>query len=270
MPELPEVEHARRRWLHLLGAGEEILEARALDRIVVPQSAASFAKALIGATIEGADRVGKNVIVRLSGERALWFHLGMTGRVVAWREGEEMPRFTRWWLRTARARVALADPRKLGRAIAGPAAKVRAGSKIDRLGPDALEVHDAGALRALFGRAKLPIKVALMEQDRIAGIGNIQAAEALWIAKIHPERSVQELRDREWVALADAIQSTLRASIASMSDDEEIVYVESGGPNPFRVYDREGETCSRCGKAKIARETSRGRSTYLCPRCQRR
>lgn len=268
MPELPEVEHARRRWLHLLGT-EEILGADALDPIVVPQTRASFVNALLGRTIEGADRRGKNVIVGLAGEHALWFHLGMTGRVVDWRAGEEMPRFTRWWVKTRRGRIALADPRKLGRAIAGPIAEVREQSKIDRLGPDALELADPGALRARFGRATLPIKAALMDQERIAGIGNIHAAEALWLAKIHPDRPTASLSAREWSTLAAAIQRSLRSSIESMLEDQEIVYVESGGPNPFQVYDREGQLCSRCRRAAIVRETSRGRSTYLCPRCQR-
>lgn len=267
MPELPEVELARRQFLSILDR-ETIVAARAVDSIVVPQSHASFASALVSHRVEGAERIGKNVLVRLDGDRALWFHLGMTGRVVRWREGDEVPRFTRWWIETKKGRLALADARKLGRAIAGPTATVRESSKIDRLGPDALTVKDAASLRALFERAKLPIKAALMDQQRIAGLGNIQAAEALWLAKIHPETKVPDLTDRQWKALAEAIQESLRRSIAEMKGEEEIVYVEAGGPNPFLVYDREGETCPRCKRAKIAREVGRGRSTYFCPRCQ--
>lgn len=268
MPELPEVEHARKQVLSILGR-EEILAARAVDSIVVPQSHASFATALIGHRIEGLDRVGKNLLVRLDGDRALWFHLGMTGRVVRWAEDDEVPRFTRWWISTPKGRLALADARKLGRAIAGPAAKVREAAKLDRLGPDALTVTSGEALASLFAKTRLPIKAALMDQARLAGIGNIQAAEALWYAKIHPGTPVPDLTAKQWTALAEAMQESLRRSIDSMKGDEEVVYVEAGGPNPFRVYDREGETCPRCRRAKIVREVARGRSTYFCPSCQR-
>ena len=267
MPELPEVEHARPQFLSILGT-EEVVAARAVDSIVVPQSHASFASALTGHRIEGIGRVGKNLLVRLEGDRALWFHLGMTGRVVRWREEDEVPRFTRWWIATSKGRLALADARKLGRAVAGPTETVRGAAKLDRLGPDALGVKTGEALAALFAKTKLPIKVALMDQARLAGIGNIQAAEALWLAKVHPDTPVPDLTPKQWGALADAMQETLRRSIESMKGDEEVVYVEAGGPNPFQVYDREGERCPRCKRGTIVREVSRGRSTYLCPTCQ--
>ncbi|MDQ3031414.1 MAG: hypothetical protein M3Y87_03285 [Myxococcota bacterium] len=269
MPELPEVEHARRRFLAILGQDATIVDARSLDPIVVPQAADEWRAAIIGHRIEGAERIGKNVLVRLSADHALWFHLGMTGQVLASERGaRELPRFTRWWLETAKARVCLADGRRLGRSIAGPRDDVRRLAKLDALGPDALSIADAASLRARFERAKGPIKAALLDQSRLAGIGNIQAIEALWLAKIHPERPVPRLTPDQWRRLADAIRDTLVRTLETMRDDQDVVYVEAGGPNPFRVYDREGEPCPRCG-ATITREVARARSTYLCPRCQR-
>jgi formamidopyrimidine-DNA glycosylase len=269
MPELPEVEHARRRLLVILGEGTPIVDAAALDPIVVPQTAAAWREAVVGRRIEGAERIGKNVVVRLSGDHALWFHLGMTGHVVPIARGaSELPRFTRWWIETKHGRACLADGRRLGRSVAGARDEVQRLAKLDALGPDALSIPDAAALRARFARAKGPIKAALLDQSRIAGIGNIQAAEALWRAKIHPERPVPRLTTEQWTRLAAAIRASLEHALATMRDDEDVVYVEAGGPNPFQVYDREGEPCPRCG-AKIAREVARGRSTYFCPRCQR-
>ncbi len=276
MPELPEVEHARRTFLATLGEGERVVDARALDPIVVPMSADAWRDAIVGRRIEGAERIGKNVLVALSGGHALWFHLGMTGRLVrddapgeARDPATALPRFTRSWVKTRRATLCLADARRLGRSFAGPREDVVTGSKMDALGPDALAIESPAALRERFARTRAPIKAALMDQARLAGIGNIQAAETLWRAKIHPETPTPALSPAAWQRLFEAMRESIDAALASMPDAEPIVYVEAGGPNPFLVYDREGEPCPRCGAA-IAREVARGRSTYLCPRCQRR
>lgn len=268
MPELPEVEHARQRLLRILGQGEAILDAQASDALVVKEPG-DWHEAIVGRSIEGATRIGKSVLVHLSGDHALFFHLGMTGQVVSCERGSsELPRFTRWWLETARGRACLADARRLGRSIAGPAIEVRRKAKLDELGPDALTIRDGPMLRACLSSARSGIKVALMDQSRIAGIGNIHAAEALWLARIHPERPASSLSAKQWADLATGIHETLSRTLEALRDDEDLVYVSSGGPNPFLVYDREGEPCPRCG-TKIVREVTRGRSTYLCPRCQR-
>ncbi len=269
MPELPEVEHARQRLLRILGEGEVITDAEALDSLVV-KGPDDWRAAIVGRSIERAERIGKSVLVHLSGEHAFFFHLGMTGQVLSLERGaSELPRFTRWWLETARGRACLADARRLGRSIAGSEEDVRRKAKLDALGPDALTIQSGAMLRERFSSAKGPIKAALMDQSRIAGIGNIHAAEVLWIAKIHPERPAPRLRTEQWNELTKALHETLSRTLDSMRDDEDLVYVSSGGPNPFFVYGREGEPCPRCG-TKIKREVARGRSTYFCPRCQRK
>ncbi|UJR83579.1 Fpg/Nei family DNA glycosylase [Sandaracinus amylolyticus] len=276
MPELPEVEHARRQFLAVLGEHETILDARASDPIVVPMSHDAWRHALVGRRIEGASRIGKNLLVTLSGDHAMWFHLGMTGRLVRQGAKDEkidektgLPRFTKWWIKTKRATLCLADARRLGRSLAGSRDEVMRGSKLDELGPDALSIDSADALHARLERAKGPIKAALMDQSRIAGLGNIQAIETLWRAKIHPETPVPALKSDAWKSLYDAMHESLDAGLASMRDTDEVVYVEAGGPNPFLVYDRESEPCPRCG-TKLVREVTRGRSSYLCPKCQKK
>jgi formamidopyrimidine-DNA glycosylase len=267
MPELPEVEYAKAKLLSLVGR-HAITDAFTDDPIVVPQSAASFRAALVGRHVQGADRRGKNVLLRLSEDHALWFHLGMSGQVVPSKHGEPLPRFTRWWIETSRVRVCLCDARRLGRAFAGPREEVLRRAKWDALGPDALSLKSAEAFRDRLSSAKGPIKAALMDQQRIAGLGNIQVGEMLWLAKVHPARPVPSLDRAVFERLLESMHETLSRSIARAEAEAELVYVEAGGPNPFLVYDREGEPCPRCGST-IVREVSQGRATYFCKRCQR-
>ncbi len=278
MPELPEVEHARRTIVRALDA-DPIVSAETADPIVVPQGAEAFTSALVGARVLGSERTGKSVILRLAHpdgrEVGLFFHLGMTGRLVV-REttSDEAPRFARWAIATAKKRITLADGRRLGRALVGSLEEVRRASGFTKLGPDALTVTSGETLAECFrGRggklARLPIKQALMDQSRLAGLGNIHAAEALFLARLHPERAASSLRATEWDALAAGIQQTLARTLDGMKDDEELVYVSDGGPNPFLVYDREGEPCPVCG-AEIQRDSHAGRSTYFCAKCQKK
>jgi formamidopyrimidine-DNA glycosylase len=269
MPELPEVEHARRRVLSSIG-GQTIVEAGATDTIVVTsQSLSAWKEAIVGRKVVAAARTGKNLIVELSGGHAIWVHLGMTGHLSAIAPGDAEPRFTRWWLGTAKTKLFFVDPRRLGRSFAGPADAVARTARLEELGPDAASIETGDALRERLASARGPIKAALMDQTRIAGIGNILASEALWRAKIHPEAPASGLRRDAFERLARGIADAIAHSLASMRDDEDIVYVNLGGVNTFRVYDREGEPCPHCG-AKIVREVARGRSSYLCPRCQRK
>jgi len=275
MPELPEVEHARQQLLAVVG-GQRIEDARALDPLVVPQGPAQWRNALLGRRVRDAERIGKNVLAHLTDGNVLWFHLGMTGRLVrcaAQREAvdsqPDTPRSTRWWIRVPGAHMCLVDRRRLSRAMAGPASEVRAAANLDALGPDALAIANANALQDRFARARGPIKAVLMDQTRIAGLGNIQTAEILWLAQIHPETPVSALTSADWERLFAAMRESLTRSLRALEGTAEIVYVEEGGPNPFLVYDREGQGCPRCG-APIVREVVRGRPSYLCKRCQRR
>jgi formamidopyrimidine-DNA glycosylase len=277
MPELPEVEHARRTIVRALDA-DPIVRAETADPIVVPQGPEAFAT-LVGVRLVGSERTGKSVILRLAGEGArelaLFFHLGMTGRLVVRDASDPEPvRFARWTIVTPRRAITLADARRLGRARVGPYGEVARDAGFLALGPDALTITTGEALAACFrGRGgKLvsgPIKTALMDQARLAGLGNIHAAEALFLARVHPDRPTSSLRPTEWDALARGVHETLARTLASMRDDEELVYVSDGGPNPFFVYGKEGEPCPVCG-APIRRDEHAGRGTYFCAKCQKK
>jgi formamidopyrimidine-DNA glycosylase len=112
------------------------------------------------------------------------------------------------------------------------------------------------------------VKVKIMDQALLPGVGNIQASEALFRAKIDPRRAGASLAPREVRALSAAILASFREAIAR-SEGPEITYVEEpGSENPFRVYAREGELCPRCRKVAIVRAVQAQRSTFLCPACQ--
>ncbi len=155
------------------------------------------------------------------------------------------------------------DPRMFGTLAIDPP---RAWSE---LGPDPLgDRFDAQVLTAAIGHVKKTIKEALLDQARVAGLGNIQAAESLWRAQIHPQRRAASLTPPELTRLARAIAASLRFTLA-LSPADEIAYVEErGAPNPFRVYGKQGRPCPRC-KTTLERIVQAGRSTVYCPHCQK-
>ena len=273
MPELPEVEHARRSLEKLAGA--RIARAVTHDAMVLgSQPKRAFSRELTDRSIQSVERRGKNLLVHLSGGAGLALHLGMTGSLVLAGPGAKKSRFARVTLDLGkRGALHFDDPRKLGRLYAGDLADARKAAKYDRLGPDAATIGSAKALAARFEGARVPIKTGLLDQERIAGLGNIHAGEALFLARIHPMRSAGSLTTREWQRLYAGIHETLDRAIAELDHldvtGEPLVYVSAGGANRFLVYDRKGEPCPRC-HTPIVREVNGGRSTYVCPHCQPR
>jgi formamidopyrimidine-DNA glycosylase len=277
MPELPEVEIAARnlrRWTK--GRAIEAVEAdRGARYVFRPAGPAAFARALGGARFGPIRRIGKNLLVSLERDRAplgLLAHLGMTGKWLL-RDGEEMepPRFSRARFRMDDGSVLhYCDMRLFGRLRVVPGARFEEVPEVRALGPDPLEEGiDAERLHERLAKSRLGVKVRIMDQALLPGVGNIQASEALFRARIDPRRRSSSLSRREARAVADAVLASVRESIAR-EEGPEITYVEEpGSENPFLVYGREGETCPRCRRAKIARVVQAQRSTYFCPRCQR-
>ena len=266
MPELPEVEIARRtleRWL----GGSEVTGAEA-ERTRVFRAGGRAAFGRLRGRLARADRHGKVLLVSLDSGQGFLSHLGMTGKWVRRPAGEPVP--------YSRARLLLADgtvvhyrdPRLFGRIEPHPAVALGTLPVVRALGPDPLLTPLSGRqLREALGESRAPIKVALMDQRRLAGLGNIHAAEALWRARLHPARPTRSLELSDWNRLDTAIRRGLAFAL-SAEDGEEIAYVEEPGTeNPFKVYAREGEPCPRCGTPiRLLRQA--GRRTDLCPRCQ--
>lgn len=197
------------------------------------------------------------------GTRGLLIHLGMTG---AWGLGEE-PRFGRLGMRFDTDWLWFRDMRRFGCVIPCPTPEIPA-RLTQGHGPDGLLTPPDGPGLAKRFQTRKPIKVALLDQERISGIGNIHAVEALFRIGLDPATPARDLSEDQWSALARALPEQLAQAIA-LQDGEDFTYITEGGPNVFSVYGREGEACSRCGD-EISKTAHAGRATFWCPGCQSR
>lgn len=271
MPELPEVEAARRllsRWT--IGRKVAAVDVKDLARITLAPAE------LIGRTITAWTRRGKLLVAPLDdGVSALVGHLGMTGKWVADPPADRPHQ--RVVLHFAKAAhkprtVALVDPRRWGELAVVPLAS----DPMAHLGPDALDsVNDvhfgaAGLRAALEGARPSPtarLKDRLVDQARLAGLGNIAASEIAFRARLSPYAKVAALPAAAWARLVDAIREHLGATIAALDGHSEIDYLSDGGDNTFLVYGREGLPCPRC-QTPIIRTVHAARATFHCPTCQ--
>jgi len=282
MPELPEVETIARQ-LRGLVVDRTISEFESRwVRLTEPEPAEVVGARLRGRRISDVRRRGKFVVFDLDGGEALVVSLRMTGKLL-YGVADVDERYVRGEIRfedgTA---MRFSDTRKFGRMAVIDASTLDGTGEPRRprmplhasLGQEPLaRAFTVAWLRALLRRRpRSAIKVLLLDQRAIAGIGNIYAIEALWRARIHPLRKAGSLRADEIARLHEAIRWALRKGIrlggASPSD-----YVDARGnkgrmQREFQVYSRAGEPCPRCGRA-IVRTVVGGRGTFHCPRCQR-
>lgn len=273
MPELPEVEIARRK-LDRWAKGRRVLAFEAKrSRVLGTTSPRVIADRLVGATYRDSERRGKNIVARLTHGRdeiGLRIHLGMTGKLLRRTKKEEPPRFTRASVHFSGGVVVhYADMRLFGQLETGPHETLRA-SAFAGLGPDPFaDSLTAELLGERFAKTSAPIKVAMMDQAKIAGVGNIYASESLWRAKISPFRAANSLTAAERGRLAKTIVDVMERTLREEDTPGDIEYVEEPGTeNPFDMYAREGEPCPRC-RHRIARVVQGGRSTFWCKGCQR-
>lgn len=292
MPELPEVETIRRQLDPEL-EGVEIRELEILDeKWAEPASAEVLAKTVEGHQIEGLDRRGKYLLLRLAGELTLVMHLRMTGNLLLAGEpdpagpGDLLPGDARLHRpvdeeRHLRARFRLADgrelwftdPRRFGRGfLAGPEALTSYFEA--RLGVEPLsEEFTAERLADVSLGRRAPLKSFLLDQSRLAGVGNIYADEALFRARLHPLSPAGSMRDKHHVALRDAVVAALEAGLdnggASIDDYRDSRGERGSMQDEFLVHRREDLPCPACGEP-IRRIVVGGRSTYFCPSCQKR
>lgn len=287
MPELPEVETVCRQLdPELRGATIEALEV--LDpRWCRPTPPARLAKAAAGARIERLGRRGKYLLLGLDGERTLVMHLRMTGNLVLVVDGSKLDPSEGRRLyegersvseRHLRARFRLSnghelwftDPRRFGEAFLLGEGRLEA--RFAKLGVEPLSrdftPEHLGEMAA--GR-KAPLKSFLLDQSRLAGVGNIYADEALFRARLHPLSPAGSMKAEHLTALRDAVVAALEAGIegggASIDDYRDGRGEKGRMQDEFLVHTREGEPCPRC-EAPISRIVVSGRSTYYCPGCQ--
>jgi formamidopyrimidine-DNA glycosylase len=271
MPELPEVETTVRGLAHVLqGRRIRRVEARRADlRRAFP---VDLGQRLTGATVTSLGRRAKYGLVHTDRGDTMVFHLGMSG---AWRvDPDDLGKHDHLLLETEEGRrLHLRDPRRFGSVDLIPTDELERWPPFAALGPEPLggEVDGAWLKRKFEGRTAA-VKLLLLDQRVVAGLGNIYACEALFRARINPRRAAGKVSRPRLNALAFAIpvvlEDAIRAGGSTLKDfaapDGELGYFSK----QFDVYDREGEPCTNC-RGKVKRIVQGGRSTFFCPSCQR-
>ena len=277
MPELPEVETMRRGLLPIVGG--TIVNVHQPDipykPIKMEPQLSELRNRVIGASVITVDRIAKRVLVRLSSQDSIVMQPKMAGiamlsdppsqqhtRLVFEVVGAKADRFLYW------------DRRGLGTVNLWTPAQVQVHLGPDMLGPDASTV----ALEQFLNRFRCidrEVKVAMLDQRIVCGIGNLYAAEILHAAKVHPKRRCDELSKIKWKKLHAETLRILNEAIAlegsTLSDGtyRNAINGEGSFQNQHKVYDRQGLACLSCKKGTIERIVQAQRSTFLCPQCQK-
>jgi formamidopyrimidine-DNA glycosylase len=271
MPELPEVETIV-RGLQRAIVDKTIgwAEVRLRKTVVAPPGVV-FDRAVAGERIVGVERRGKYAVIKLGSGDSLVTSLRMTGRLVVSSNGaSEWPATHVVLGFTDGSRLGFSDVRTFGRMRL-----VHAGEAWDRelgIEPLAPGFTQDGFIGMLSGRTT-PIKALLLDQRRIAGIGNIYACEALWEARIRPSRPAGSLTKpatcRLRRAIVDVLQRAIEMRGTSVDDYVDADGLQGGFQNDLSVYGRNGRPCRRCGTSRIVRTVLAQRGTWWCRRCQR-
>ncbi|MFH1863924.1 MAG: bifunctional DNA-formamidopyrimidine glycosylase/DNA-(apurinic or apyrimidinic site) lyase [bacterium] len=275
MPELPEVETIRIQLEKFL-TGREIIGVEVRSRKIL----ADGEKNLPGGKIIGVRRFGKVVVIDFDNGYSALIHLKLTGQLVF--QGPNLPgKHTHVIFDLdGGKKLYFNDLRKFGWIKIAKSEEVIADSFIGKLGPEPF-VGQASSGQApltlekfkeILAKSGRPIKILLMDQTKISGLGNIYANEALWLAGIDPRRAPKNLKTEEIKKLYDSIHSVLKKGIKYGGASDQ-AYIQPSGEEGkyqehFLVYGREGEVCTGCKKTKIEKIKLGGRGTYWCPFCQ--
>ncbi len=310
MPELPEVEHVVRALRRVVVGRTIIASEIRLKKLIGSTTPATFNRRIKNATITAVSRRGKFILIELNGKGVLphgwasnsdlkgaWkgkrraiagsagvspashnlvlaVHLRMTGKFLYLSPDDEIPKHSHaiFYLDNEQ-RLVFRDQRQFGIMRLVPSARLAETKGIVELAPEPFgEDFSFDYLRATLSRSRRTLKTLLLDQTKVLGLGNIYAAEALFRAGISPFAIAAELSKPRTVRLHEEIRNVLTFAVdhirGSVKLDEGFSYGEAF-VRFWQVYDREGEPCVRCG-AKIRRVNHGGRSTYWCPKCQRR
>jgi len=259
-----------------------------LPKLISPSSAASFNRQLKNTQIENIGRRGKYILIELvkdgalAGGRApapliLAVHLRMTGQFLVLTPDDPLPPHAHaiFYLGDER-RLVFRDQRQFGVMKLVKKSELSQTKGIEELAPEPFsDDFSLAYLKETLGNSRRTLKTLLLDQTRVLGLGNIYAAEALFRAGINPFKVASELSAKRVERLHQAIRDVLRAAVSgnsarriNLEDPNGFSYGEAFG-RVWQVYEREGEACFKCG-TRIRRLTHGGRSTYWCPRCQRR
>ena len=278
MPELPEVETMRRGILEIEGATIESAQRTPCRKrpITIKPRIDHLNRRLSGAQIRSVDRLGKRVVLRMETGDRLIFEPRMTGLVLVGNPPtQEHLRFSLSLSESPYETLFFWDRRGLG-CITLLSDKQYQEKLVDgRLGPDALEIS-LPEMIGRFQKSATPVKVAFLDQSRVAGVGNLYASEILHLAKVHPATACNRVRLAQWQRIHQRMKEVLELAIeyegSTLSDGTYRNALNDPGryQNEHAVYDREGELCPSCSSGKITRIVQAQRSTFFCKRCQKR
>lgn len=276
MPELPEVELVARA---LDGAlrGVRFESAKLIRPGLAPDTTPrEFARRLRGARVVEVGRRGKHILASLDNGETLITHLRMTGSFRLVRPRAPLPKHTHALFRLEDSRrLAFTDQRHFGLMKLARASELHEVRELRGLAPEPFsEEFTDEYLARVLARSRRPLKDVLLDQRKVTGLGNIYAAEALFVARAHPFAPASEFPRRRVARLRLAILEVLGEALAHGEargvrlEDIDASYYGGGETGRWRVYDREGEPCAQC-RATLKRAAHAGRSTYFCPRCQK-
>ncbi|MGC4004555.1 MAG: bifunctional DNA-formamidopyrimidine glycosylase/DNA-(apurinic or apyrimidinic site) lyase [Pirellulales bacterium] len=277
MPELPEVETMRRGIALVVGAKIRAVVRMPCERrpLTVSPKGAEFEALQAGRTITAVERVGKRVVLRLNNGLRTVIEPRMTGLVLL--SDPPTPEHLRleWRLAGKRGVIRFWDRRGLGvvRVVDDTAFDQFYGP--DKVGPDALTITP-DEFQQRFREGRSPVKVALLDQTRVAGIGNLYAAEILHLAGVHPAIPCHRLTEAAWKRIHAATLSVLEDAVryegSTLGDGtyRNVLNQDGSYQNHHRVYARAGEACPSCKTTTIVRIVQAQRSTFYCPTCQKK
>lgn len=277
MPELPEVELVARS-LDQLVKNKKIIAAELLRARLAPDcSPEEFAEKLKDATINFVHRRGKHILFDLDNGKTLITHLRMSGRFQLLPIERELPKFTHAiFYFDDETRLIFSDQRHFGLMKIVETENLKDAKEIKKLAPEPFsDDFNPKYFRDVLKTSKKSLKEFLLDQTKVLGLGNIYAAEAMFLARVNPQTPANEVSAKKANALFEKIRDVLNESIGSGStlnvDPENIdgSYYGGGYENHWRVYDRENDPCVNC-ETPIVRLKQAGRSTYFCPKCQRK
>jgi len=280
MPELPEVETIRLQLEKYL-VGKTILGVQ----IKLPKIFIGDPQKLIGQKIIGTRRFAKVIVLDLSNNYSILTHLKMTGQYI-YRDQKvsgELSKKVFGGVPGIHSHVILRlsggamlyynDVRRFGWLKVVPTDKVEEENFVKKLGPEFLKNLTLEKFREILSKNKTAIKVLLMDQEKVSGVGNIYANDALWLAEVDPKRPAKSLSGSEQKELFESVEKVLKTSLAYQGSSEDAYVTPEGKEGSYQlhslVYRKDGQLCSRCKKAKIVRITQGGRGTFYCPICQK-
>lgn len=276
MPELPEVETMRRGVLGIVGATISKAERTPCPKrpIAITPRIDRLNKRVAGRKIASVDRLGKRVVVRLETDDRIIFEPRMTGLVlISEPPTTEHLRFCLHLKKCPIKQLLFWDRRGLGNVTLLSPAQYQTKLTDGKLGPDALAIS-ADEFPGRFDHSKREIKVALLDQKAVLGIGNLYASEILHLAGVHPQTRCDLISKKRWQAIYDNMIQVLEVAIkyegSTLSDGTYRNALNDAGSyqNQHRVYDRAGEACRTCAKSKITRIVQAQRATFFCKKCQ--